>query len=327
MPVGNMEAAAGLGAPTCNQPILRLLEASVVRGGIEVVHSASLALFRGEMTGLIGPNGAGKSTIIGGILGHHPLRAGSVEVDGTSYGPGEELPPSVRRRFAYVPEQPVYYSDLTLAEHLEWQRRVWVQAGSGRTSRVERGGAIPASAGDPAGTAPGGTGPDGGRALAGPLWTVEELVRRFDLAAHLTKFPHQCSKGTLQKWMLVSALMFPFDILIADEPFIGLDVFAIRTVRELLREAREAGAAVLLSTHVLDFAERMCQRFAFVLDGEVFAAGTLAELQAGCTADGGTRPSQFGQPPSPPADSGLSLEDVFMCQAARRNLAKGGDVP
>jgi ABC-2 type transport system ATP-binding protein len=235
---------------------------TIRRGGQTLVRDVNLELHSGEMVGLIGPNGAGKSTTLSGLLGIAPAE-GVLVVDGREWDLGhQEVPYEVRRKIAYIPEQPLYYADMTLAEHVEWKRRLWQLGGLDHDAAI--------------------------RARA------QELVDRLALAQHMHKYPHECSKGTLQKLMVLLAVLFPFDVLVVDEPFIGLDVVAIHEVRTLLAAARDAGAAVLLSTHVLDWAERLCNRFVLMVNGEILAQGTLAELRSAC-----------GLPDA-------SLEDVFM---------------
>ncbi|GMA52222.1 ABC transporter ATP-binding protein [Alicyclobacillus contaminans] len=245
--------------PPAPDPVLTVENLTVVRGGKKVVQGIDFQLKRGEVFGLIGPNGAGKSSTIGGLLGLHPLDDGAIIVDGQRFGRGRTLPVSLRRRIAYIPEQPMYYPDLTLREHLEWKQRLW--------NMVERS-----------------------------EWDqrIQELVDDFQLLPHMDKLPHECSKGTLQKLMIVSALFVPFDILIVDEPFVGLDVISIRKLRERMERVRAEGAALLVSTHVLDSAERMCHRFGFMMNGRLFAQGTLADLR------------------SMAGNVGTSLEDIFI---------------
>lgn len=231
------------------------------------MRDVSITLESGRMLGLIGPNGAGKSTIIGGLLGLVPCE-GTLEVNGELRDLRHDgVPPALRRHMAYVPEQPLYYADLTLREHVEWKQRLWRMTDV-ETSRVQD--------------------------------RVEVLVKRLSLEPHLDKFPHECSKGTLQKLMVVLALAFPFDVLVVDEPFIGLDILSIREVRSLLAEARDGGAAVLLSTHVLDWAERLCDDYLLLMDGRVLLAGTLEEMREKVGSDG------------------ASLEEIFLALHKRR---------
>lgn len=226
-----------------HEPLFEVSELSVRRGGQAVVRDVTFTIEAGETIGLIGPNGSGKSSTIGGILGLLPVESGTIRMGDVSFSAAAERPVEFKRRIAYIPEQPLYYSDLTLAEHIEWKTRLWKSAG--------------------------------GAPLDAKL---QQLVADFQLEPHLNKFAHQCSKGTLQKLMVVSAFLFPFDVLIIDEPFIGLDVVAIRVLKQHIEQARSNGATILLSTHVLDSAERMCDRFVFLADGVVFAAGTAAQL-------------------------------------------------
>jgi ABC-2 type transport system ATP-binding protein len=248
-----------------NRPVLSVTNLTVRRGGETIVRGVSFHLCRGEIVGLIGPNGAGKSTTIGGILGLYPWQEGSLTIGDSTLRAGDEWPPGMRRQIAYIPEQPMWYEDLTLAEHLEWKRRLWEFAHAQENHRVEAD-TVDVKM----------TWRERGESIAARLG---RLIERFQLEPHMDKFPHQCSKGTLQKLMVVSAFLFPFRVLLVDEPFIGLDVTAIRRLKEEIAAAKEAGAAVLLSTHVLDSAERLCDRFLFVEDGRVLTQGTLADLR------------------------------------------------
>lgn len=223
--------------------LLELDSLSLLRGNQPVVKDLSFSVDAGEIVGLIGPNGAGKSSAIGGILGFDPIHKGTIQVQEYAVNNKSSLSAEAKSRIAYIPEQPMYYSDLTLMEHFEWKQRLWRTYRRDATSK-----------------------------------TLPALIQEFNLEPHLKKFPHQCSKGTLQKLMVVSALMFPFDILVIDEPFIGLDILAIRQLKLHIEAARAAGAAVLISTHVLDAAEKMCSKFVLLYEGSMFAQGNLKEL-------------------------------------------------
>ncbi|MFD0716587.1 ABC transporter ATP-binding protein [Paenibacillus sp. GCM10027626] len=155
------------------------------------------------------------------------------------------------KRYAYVPEQPVLYEYMTLWEHLQL-----AAAAFGLEEQVfaER---------------------------------ANKLLDRFRLQGDRDRLPTGFSKGMQQKMMLIIGFMLEPDIYVVDEPFVGLDPRATRDFLALLEAERERGAGVLMSTHVLDTAERICNRFLLVNTGSVVAQGTLDEVrdQAGCAAD------------------------------------------
>ncbi|MCP8968944.1 ABC transporter ATP-binding protein [Ectobacillus ponti] len=150
--------------------------------------------------------------------------------------------------YAYVPEQPIYYDYLTLWEHLELLAAVREFKGW-----EERG---------------------------------EELLRIFRLTEHKHEYLTQFSKGMKQKSMLVLAFLAQPQMYIVDEPFVGLDPTAVRDFLLLLERERQRGAGILLCTHVLDTAERLCERFLLVSDGTLVADGSLADLQGRCRMPG-----------------------------------------
>lgn len=186
---------------------------------------------RGELLGLIGPNGAGKSTTIKTLLGllKYSKSAVSFGKDGRSY--------------AYVPEQPVFYEDLTLWEHLDLNAAAFGM----EYSVFQR--------------------------------EAEELLRKFGMQHVRNDLPDGFSKGMKQKMMLMLGFLVKPDVYIVDEPFIGLDPRATKDFLLLLEAERERGAGVLMSTHVLDTAERICDRFVLVSAGRMAASGTLQAIR------------------------------------------------
>jgi len=151
--------------------------------------------------------------------------------------------------YAYVPEQPIYYDYFTLWEHL------WLAAsvnGIDKQQFEQR---------------------------------AERLLEKFKLTGQKHHYPSSFSKGMLQKLMLIIAFMLEPDLYIVDEPFIGLDPQATLDFISLLNEARQQGAAVLMSTHVLDSAERLCDTFICLHQGSIVAEGNMDQLrvQAGLT--------------------------------------------
>lgn len=154
-------------------------------------------------------------------------------------------------RYAYVPEQPVLYEYLTLWEHLQLAAAAY---GLDERTFVDR---------------------------------AEKLLWQFRLSDDRHRLPTGFSKGMQQKMMLIIGFILQPDIYVVDEPFVGLDPRATRDFLQLLELERERGAGVLMSTHVLDTAERICSRLILFDAGSIVAQGTLDEVrsQAGCAAD------------------------------------------
>ena len=150
---------------------------------------------------------------------------------------------SSKQNIAYIPERPVLYDGLTLWEHLEFAATV---KGMERTYFLRR---------------------------------ANELLKRFRLENVKHRFPDQFSKGMQQKVMLIIGFLMPVDLYIVDEPFIGLDPRAVKVLMELLQEVKSSGAAILMSTHVLDTAEKICDSFLLMNEGELIAQGTLEQVR------------------------------------------------
>lgn len=163
----------------------------------------------GQMVALIGPNGAGKTTFLTIVAGLLAATSGKVEIDGAAAG---SL--AARTAVSYLPDSPVFYDDLSLAEHLEYVARL-----HGASDPGERG---------------------------------EALLGRLGLEAWTDSLPSEFSRGMRQKASIALALVRPFKLLLADEPFDGLDPASRAVLFELIGEARAAGAAVIVSTHRRD---------------------------------------------------------------------------
>lgn len=205
-----------------------------------VLKDISFDLFPNEIVGLIGLNGAGKSTTIKHIIGLMQAKEGRVEVKGETF---QNSPDTYRSHFAYIPETPVLYDELTLDEHLK----------------------LTAMAYDV------------------PIETYKErvgpLLKEFRLENKLKWFPVHFSKGMKQKVMIMSAFLTEPSLYIVDEPFIGLDPLAIQSFLEWIEKMKKNGAGVLMSTHILATAERYCDRIIILHEGQIRAQGTIEELQ------------------------------------------------
>ncbi|PKR77598.1 ABC transporter ATP-binding protein [Halalkalibacillus sediminis] len=196
-----------------------------------VIKDIKFEIKPGELVGLLGPNGAGKSTTIKGLIGTLEYINGTIEFD------------QDERRYAYIPEQPVFYDDLTMWEHFQFTASVCGMTDSEMEKRVG------------------------------------ELLKIFRLGEVKHHLPRTFSKGMQQKLMIILAFLVRPSLYIIDEPFVGLDPRAIRDFLKLLEAERENGASVLMSTHVLDTAERICDRFLLIAYGEMIANGDMKELQ------------------------------------------------
>lgn len=239
-----------------------MLEVKNVTGGyatIPVLKEVTFQVADGELVGLIGLNGAGKSTTIKEIIGWLTPYGGEIRLDGETL---QEQATRYRKKIGFIPETPSLYEELTLQEHLEVVAMAYDLDWESAFARARR------------------------------------LLALFRLEEKLDWFPVQFSKGMKQKVMIIVAFMVEPSLLIVDEPFLGLDPVAIADLIGLLEEEKKKGTSILMSTHVLDSAEKMCDRFVILHQGQVRAEGTLASLQA-----------QFGM-------EGASLNTIYLALTA-----------
>lgn len=222
---------------------------------VPVLKHISFEVNDGELVGLIGLNGAGKSTTINEIIGLLTPYQGQICIDGLRLEDGLE---AYRRKIGFIPETPSLYEELTLREHLE---TVAMAYDLDQEAAFER---------------------------------AEGLLSLFRLDDKLDWFPSRFSKGMKQKVMIICAFIVDPSLFIIDEPFLGLDPLAIADLTDLLAQEKAKGKSILMSTHVLDSAEKMCDRFVILHQGQVRAQGTLTDLR-----------QVFG-------DDEASLNDIYM---------------
>ena len=235
-----------------------MLKLEKVTGGyanIPVLKDVTFEVADGELVGLIGLNGAGKSTTINEIIGLLTPYGGQIAIDELTI---QQDPASYRQKIGYIPETPSLYEELTLREHLE---TVLMAYGLDVTEGMAR---------------------------------ADKYLKLFRLDEKLDWFPTQFSKGMKQKVMIICSFIVQPRLLIVEEPVLGLDPLAINDLMDLLEEEKAKGTAILMSTHVLDSAQKMCDSFVILHQGQIRAQGTLADLRA-----------SFGQ-----ADA--SLNDLYM---------------
>jgi ABC-2 type transport system ATP-binding protein len=209
-------------------------------GHLPVLKDINFDVKNGEMIGLIGLNGAVKSTTIKNIIGLLTPQKGTIKVDELTL---QQDPENYRKKIGYIPETPSLYEELTLREHIEVTAMAY---GIPKEEAMQR---------------------------------AESLLKTFRLENRLDWFPVNFSKGMKQKVMVLCAFLIQPSLYIIDEPFLGLDPLAINALLELMVTMKEQGAAILMSTHILATAEKYCDRFVVLHEGEVRALGTLQELQ------------------------------------------------
>ena len=223
--------------------------------GKPAVDGLNLTIKAGEFYALLGPNGAGKSTTLRMVAGLLPADAGEIEVFGVD---ARRKPLEAKRIVAWLPDEPMLYDKLDPYEYLEFVAGLW------------------------------GVEPKKAQANA------EKLLEMLGLWPHRRERCEGFSRGMKQKVALAGALIHEPKLLMLDEPLTGLDAGAARLVKELLTERVREGCTIILTTHILEVAERLADRIGIIARGKLVAQGTMGELQAA----GGT--------------AGASLEDLFL---------------
>ena len=224
------------------------LQSVTKRFGANVaVNRLSLEICPGELFAFLGPNGAGKTTTIKMIVGLLRPNEGHISVcghpvSGDQAGQGDGL--AAKSRMAYVPDQPFMYDKLTGREFLQFV---------GRMYRLPR---------------------------AVIEDRIGELARRLSMASFLDQYTESYSHGMKQRVVLASAFLHRPEVLVIDEPMVGLDPRTVRTVKDLFIDHVRGGGTVFMSTHTLEVAEAVADRIGIIHQGRLIAVGTLDELRA-----------------------------------------------
>jgi ABC-2 type transport system ATP-binding protein len=208
--------------------------------GRPAVDGIDLSVRRGEFYALLGPNGAGKTTTLRMITGLLAPDSGQVEVLGIDLAAN---PGAAKQKMAYLPDDPMLYGKLRPTEYLEFVAGLWGIAPEDAEPRARR------------------------------------LLDWLDLTKHAHELTEGFSRGMKQKLALAGALIHEPELLILDEPLTGLDAAAARQVKDLLVSHVAQGGTVILTTHILEVAERLAQRIGIIREGKLIAEGTLAELR------------------------------------------------
>ena len=211
------------------------------------VDGLSLRIERGELFAFLGPNGAGKTTTIKMMVGLLFPTSGAIRIAGFAL---PEQGQEARRLLSYVPDQPFLYEKLTGRELLQFIANMYGMA------------------------------PDHARRR------IDAMIRTFGLNGFVDDLTEQYSHGMRQRTVFASALLHEPQVLIVDEPTVGLDPHGVRLLKDLLRSEAQRGVTVFLSTHSLDIAQELADRIGVISRGRLIACGTLETLRAQAASDG-----------------------------------------
>jgi ABC-2 type transport system ATP-binding protein len=209
-------------------------------GSFTAVDAIDLEVPKGELFGFLGPNGAGKTTTLRMIAGILRPTSGTVKIAGIDIVTD---PVAAKSRLGFIPDRPFIYEKLTGVEFLRFVAGLYDQEGP----QVEH--------------------------------RARELLALFDLEEWREELVESYSHGMRQKLIISSAFVHRPDVIVVDEPMVGLDPKAARILKDLFREYTRRGHTIMMSTHTLEVAESMCDRIAIIQAGKIRAAGTMAELR------------------------------------------------
>jgi ABC-2 type transport system ATP-binding protein len=210
-------------------------------GKREALKSISFSLQDGEIYGLLGPNGAGKTTTLKILAGLLAADSGTVVMDGERYHREHH---ELKRRIAYVPDQPFLYYKLTGEEHLNFFQDLYKIPYAKRKEKIDF------------------------------------FFKYFEFEEYRTELVENYSAGTRQKLLIAQALAVEPKLLLLDEPLVSIDPLVGKKFKLYLKEIARQGTAVLFATHILTLAQEVCRRIGVIIDGRILIQGDLGELMA-----------------------------------------------
>ena len=211
-----------------------------VYGGSKAVDDLSLRIAPGEIYGFIGHNGAGKTTTLKSVAGILRFDGGEIFIDGTSV---TKNPLECKRKLAYIPDNPDLYEFMTGIQYLNFVADIFGVPSDVRNERIHR--------------------------------YADAFSLTDDLAQGISAYSH----GMKQKLAVISALIHEPKLVLMDEPFVGLDPKAAHILKGLMREICDHGGAIFFSTHVLEVAEKLCDKVAIIKNGRLIRSGTMEEVR------------------------------------------------
>ena len=204
------------------------------------VEDLSLHILKGEIYGFIGHNGAGKTTTLKSIVGILQFEEGEIRIDGDSI---QENPLACKKKIAYIPDNPDLYEFMTGVQYLHFIANIF---GVDEKTRQER---------------------------------IRKYADLFEITSDLAQPIAAYSHGMKQKLAIIAAWIHNPELIIMDEPFVGLDPKASHILKGMMREVCDEGGAIFFSTHVLEVAEKLCDKVAIIKNGKLIRLGTMEEVK------------------------------------------------
>ncbi|HHU23679.1 MAG: ABC transporter ATP-binding protein [Bacilli bacterium] len=211
----------------------------VYRNGKRAVNDLNLTIEEGDLFAFIGHNGAGKTTTIKAIVGILDFEEGDIIIQGTSV---KKDPIFCKKQLAYIPDNPDLYDNLTGIQYLNLIADIYEVP---KAQRAE---------------------------------IITKYANLFELTLELNNFISSYSHGMKQKLVIISAMVHSPKILVLDEPFVGLDPRAAFSVKQMMKEFCASGGAIFFSTHILEVAEKLCNKIAIIKNGELIAMGNMDDM-------------------------------------------------
>ena len=220
--------------------MLKIEHLTKAYGEKKAVDDLNLHIAPGEVYGFIGHNGAGKTTTLKSVVGILQFDAGEITIDGISI---KENPLECKRRFAYIPDNPDLYDYMTGIKYLNFIADIF---GVGANERQAR---------------------------------IRKYADAFELTADLAQPIAAYSHGMKQKLAIIAAWLHEPKLILMDEPFVGLDPKASHLLKKMMRQVCNEGGAIFFSTHVLEVAEKLCDKVAIIKSGRLIRSGTMEEVK------------------------------------------------
>ncbi|MGN0444403.1 MAG: ABC transporter ATP-binding protein [Acutalibacteraceae bacterium] len=220
--------------------MLKIEHLTKTYGGKKAVDDLSLHIRQGEIYGFIGHNGAGKTTTLKSVVGILKYDSGEIYIDGVSV---KENPLACKEKIAYIPDNPDLYDFMTGTQYLNFVSDIFRVDTEKRTALINK------------------------------------YAQMFEMTDALSQSVSSYSHGMKQKLAVMSALVHSPKLVIMDEPFVGLDPKASHLLKETMREICNQGGAIFFSTHVLEVAEKLCDKVAIIKNGKLIKSGTMEEVK------------------------------------------------